>query len=159
MKILVGEELPLIREAIVQLCRSELGCTVAASCGDGSEALDLIEKHRPDIALLELELPGLHTLEIARLLRENLSPTRVIVLSTRRDRKTVLEALRSGAAGYILKSGPAQQLKDSVRQITRGTVYVSPLLEPAKLFAVRHKPASDDPIEALSGRVGLDFGH
>lgn len=152
MTILVGEELPLIREALVQLCRNQLTCTVTAACADGNEALAQIVGLNPDIAILDLDLPGIHTLEIARRLREDRSNTRVVVLSTRRDRKTVIEALKAGAAGYVLKSGPAQHLKDAVRQIIRGSVYVSPLLEPNKIFAARQKPDVADPLESLSGR-------
>jgi DNA-binding NarL/FixJ family response regulator len=63
----------------------------------------------------------------------------------------VLETLRSGAAGYILKSGSVEQLREAFRQIERGTVYVSPLLEMGKIFSTRKGPA-DDPIDQLSAR-------
>ena len=73
-------------------------------------------------------------------------------MSTRRDRKTVLEALRCGAAGYILKSGPPQQLSDALRQIRSGGVYVSPLLEFGKMFSANNKRPGPDPFDALSAR-------
>jgi DNA-binding NarL/FixJ family response regulator len=151
VNIILGEELPLIREALAELCRAALGCDVVAQCGDGATALDLILLHKPDVALLELGLPDLHTLEIVRRLRQDLANTRVLVMSVRRDRKTVLETLRSGAAGYILKSGSVEQLREAFRQIERGTVYVSPLLEMGKIFSTRKGPA-DDPIDQLSAR-------
>jgi DNA-binding NarL/FixJ family response regulator len=150
--IIVGEELALIREAIAELCRSQLACDVIGQCSDGTSALRLIEQHKPDVALLDLSLPDLFTLEIVRRLRVSQAHTKVLVMSTRRDRKTVLEALRAGAAGYILKSAPPDQLREAFRQIGRGVVYVSALLEIGKMFSSPNKRPTDDPIDSLSAR-------
>lgn len=150
--IIVAEEMPLLCAALAQLCRVELGCEVVAQCGDGASALDAIRRLRPDLALLDLGLPELMTLEILRQLRVSLSATRTLVMSTRRDRKTVLEALRCGAAGYILKSGPPQQLREACVQIGRGQVYVAPALQIGKIFARSPRKPPHDPMELLSAR-------
>jgi DNA-binding NarL/FixJ family response regulator len=152
VSIVIGEELPLIREALAHLCRAQSGCQILATCGDGTAAYDAICSLKPDIALLDLNLPELVTLEIIRRLRSGLAHTRVLVMSIRRDRKTVIEALRCGAAGYILKSGPAEQLSDALRHIRNGGVYVSPLLEIGKMFAANQKRPGPDPFDALSAR-------
>jgi len=151
VSVVIGEELPLIREALAHLCRVQNGCEVLAKCGDGASAYEAIQTLKPDIALLELALPELITLEIVRRLRTGLSHTRVLIMSLRRDRKTVLEALRCGAAGYILKSGPPEQLTDALRQVDRGGIYVSPMLEVGKMLSTNQKP-NNDPMDSLSAR-------
>ena len=112
--------MPLIREAISHLCRVQTGCEVVAQCGDGVTAWDAIEHFQPDAALLELGLPNLSALEVVRRLRTRGSPVRVMIMSIRRDRKTVIDILQAGAAGYILKSGPPEQIGEAFRQLARG---------------------------------------
>jgi DNA-binding NarL/FixJ family response regulator len=148
--LVVGEEWPLIREALVALCQ-QLGCEVVGRCGDGNSAWQAIQQFRPDIALLDYGLPELVTLEVVRRLREQSFPTRVLILSVRRDRRTVLEALRSGAAGYVLKSGPSQDLSHAIHKISTGGIYVSPSLDIGKLTNGA-QPLSGDPVESLSSR-------
>lgn len=152
LRIVVAEEFPLLCEALALLCHSETGGQVVAHCCDGAAALEQIEHHRPDIALLDFGLPTLFTLEIIRRLQLSDSRTRVVVLSTRRDRKTVMEALRCGAAGYVLKSGSPDQLRDAFGLVARGGVYVAPELEIGKMFAQNPRNPHGDPMENLSAR-------
>jgi DNA-binding NarL/FixJ family response regulator len=104
-----------------------------------------MESSRPDIAVLDLNLPELFTLEVVRklrLMRLTGSQTRIVVLSTRKDRKTVVEALRSGVDAFLLKSGPAHQLLEAFEQTLDGGIYVSSSLDLNKIFSPRQKSAS-----------------
>lgn len=150
--VLVAEELMLVREGLVRLCEATRGYTVVAQCSDGAKALQIIRERQPDIAVLDFNLPEMFTLEVVRRLRIQGSQTRILVISTRRDRKTVLEALRCGASGYLLKSGPASQIAEAFQLLAQGGVYVSPLLEANKIFNTPQKRVSGDPIENLSAR-------
>ena len=158
MTIIVGDELPLIREAIVQFCRAQLNCDVVAQCGTGMAVLDAISRFRPDIAVIELTFPDMDAIEILRRLGERNSRTRVVILSSRAERKGVMEALRAGAAGYILKTGPGEQLPEALRKVAQGEIYLSPQVEIGNLFAgrVRQKKGNllekQDPLDMLSGR-------
>jgi DNA-binding NarL/FixJ family response regulator len=78
--------------------------------------------------------------------------TKIVLLSTRHDRKTVVEALRCGANAFLLKSGPAHQLLDAFEQILDGGIYISPEIELNKIFASGSKASNDDPLHALSAR-------
>ena len=115
-------------------------------------ALRLIESKRPDIAVLDLNLPDLFALEIVKRIREAKIPTKIVVLSIRRDRKTVIEALRCGVNAFLLKTAPATQLLEAFEQILDGAIYVSPQLELAKIFSAGNKGSPDDPLQALSAR-------
>jgi DNA-binding NarL/FixJ family response regulator len=150
--ILLADDLTLVREGLAALCESQPHLRVVGQCSEGAVALRMIEAQRPDIAVLDLNLPDLFTLEIVRRVKEANLPTRIVVLSTRKDRKTVVEALRCGVNAFLLKSGPSNQLLEAFDQILAGGVYVSPQLELDKIFAPGGKSAPDDPIEALSAR-------
>ena len=153
IRILIAEPLPLLREALSSLCAHRGDFDVLAVCADGAAAYRLILELRPDVALLDLDLPEIHTLELLRRVRESISDTRMVLMSSRSDRKTVIESLRCGAQGFVLKSGSAQQLFDSLRQVRDGGVYISPSVEVEKIFGPqRGRRTEEDPVECLSAR-------
>jgi len=153
IRLLIAEPLPLMREALGALCAHRGGFQVIGQCADGASAFRQIMELKPDVALLDLDLPEVHTLELLRRVRESASDTRMVLMSTRSDRKTVIESLRCGAQGFVLKSGSAQQLFDSLRQVRDGGVYISPSVEVEKIFGPqRGRKLEDDPIESLSAR-------
>jgi DNA-binding NarL/FixJ family response regulator len=153
IRLLIAEPLPLMREALGALCAHRGGFQVVGQCADGASALRQILEMKPDVALLDLDLPEIHTLELLRRVRESASDTRMVLMSSRSDRKTVIESLRCGAQGFVLKSGSAQQLFDSLRQVRDGGVYISPSVEVEKIFGPqRGRKLEEDPIESLSAR-------
>ncbi len=149
--VVVADEITLFREGIVSLCEG-WNCHVVAQCSDGLVALRTIQALKPDVAILELSLPGLDTLELIRRVRHAKLPTKLLVVSARDDRKTVIEALRGGAHGFVLKSGPAGHLRDAIWRAMEGSVYVSPSLEPDRLFGSTREKSVGDPLETLSRR-------
>ena len=150
--IAIAEEFALVREGIAALCESTGDYQVIGQCEDGAEAVDMILSLNPDIAVLDLALPKLDTLEAIHKLRRQGSASRIVVLSTRRDRKTVLEVLRGGANAFVLKAGPGRHLLEAFVHIRDGGIYVSPLLELEKIFVSRKKGSETDPMDRLSTR-------
>ena len=150
--ILIADDLTLVREGLAALCEAQPGFRVMGQCSEGAVALRLITEEKPDIAVLDLNLPDLFTLEIVRRVKEADLPTKLVVLSTRRDRKTVVEALRCGVGAFLLKSGPSHQLLEAFAQVLDGGIYVSPQLELSKIFNPGQKSAQEDPLELLSAR-------
>ncbi len=150
--ILLADDLTLVREGLAALCESQPHYRVVGQCSEGAVALRNIESLRPDIAVLDLNLRDLFTLEIVRRVKEAKLPTRIVVLSTRKDRKTVVEALRAGVNAFLLKSGPSNQLLEAFEQVLDGGIYVSPSLELDKIFSSSNKNQPEDPLESLSAR-------
>lgn len=150
VSILIAEEMALVREGLMQLCRSEPGYNVVAQCADGSSALRDITRLRPDVALIDLHLPDCSTLEIVR--RASALSTKVLVMSMRHDRKAVLESLRAGAKGFVLKSRPAQELLAAFRQILEGAIYISVGENSDTLFGAEGTAFVEDPLDSLSAR-------
>ena len=100
--ILLADDMTLVMEGLAALCRAPPAFRVVGQCSEGVSALKVIETDRPDLAVLDLNLPELHTLGLVRRVRDANLPTRIVVLSTKRDRKTVVEALRCGVNAFLL---------------------------------------------------------
>ncbi|MCU1334660.1 MAG: two component transcriptional regulator, LuxR family [Bryobacterales bacterium] len=150
--VLLADDLTLVREGLAALCATHSQYKVIGQCAEGASALRMIERDRPDLAVLDLNLPDLFTMEIVRRVREANLPTKIVVLSMRRDRKTVVEALRCGVNGFLLKSAPSSELLEALEQVLEGSIYVSPQLELNKIFSTSHKNMPDDPLDLLSAR-------
>jgi DNA-binding NarL/FixJ family response regulator len=133
--VLLADDLTLVREGLAALCATHSQYQVVGQCAEGTAALRLIESQRPDLAVLDLNLPDLFTMEIMR-----------------RDRKTVVEALRGGVSGFLLKSAPSSEMLEAFEQVLEGSIYVSPQLELNKIFSTNLKNAPDDPLDLLSAR-------
>jgi DNA-binding NarL/FixJ family response regulator len=150
--ILLADDLTLVREGLAALCEAQPDYSVIAQVSEGAAALRIIQERQPEIAVLDLNLPDLFTLEIVRRVRDAGYTTKIIVLSTRKDRKTVVEALRYGVSGFLLKSASSGQLLEAFAQVLDGGIYVSPELELSKIFSAGSRNAPEDPIESLSAR-------
>jgi DNA-binding NarL/FixJ family response regulator len=150
--VLLADDLTLVREGLAALCAAHAQYQVVGLCSEGASALRMIESQKPDLAVLDLNLPDLFTMEIVRRVRDANLPTKIVVLSIRKDRKTVVEALRSGASGFLLKSAPSSELLEAMDQVLDGSIYVSPQLELHKIFSTNQKNQPDDPLDLLSAR-------
>lgn len=139
--ILIADDLMLVREGLAALCQAQPGFRVVGQCAEGTVALRLIETLRPEIAVLDLHLRDLVTTELVRRVREANLPTKTVVLSLRRDRKTVVEALRCGVNAFLLKSDPSIHLLQALDHVLDGGIYISPQLK-----------FDEDPLAALSAR-------
>src|SRR5581483_11639818 len=120
---------------------------------DGAAAVEMVLAQKPDFAILDLHMPNVTGIDAIRRLRAAGCQTKLLILSISRDENLVMEALRAGADGYLLKDGPSRHLVDAINFVCDGGVYVSPLLRGAGLFtgAAESQPApSEDPLAALS---------
>jgi len=126
IRTLLADDHTLVRAGIRSLLESIEGVEVVAESGDGREALELICKHRPDVALLDIAMPGLSGLEVAKRAAQECPKTRVVILSMHADASHVREALRSGVAGYLLKGAAVAELPLALKSVMRGESYLTP---------------------------------
>ncbi len=122
IRIVVVEDHALVREGTTELLEREPGCTVAGQAGSAEEALPLIRDLRPDVALVDVELPGMNGIALARAVAEQVPDTRVIMLSAYDDYAYVIGALEAGVSGYLLKTSTARELGNAVRTAAGGTL-------------------------------------
>src|SRR6266705_1304277 len=126
VRVLLADDHALVRAGIRALLEGLEGVTVVAEAGNGSEVLELARKHRPDVVLLDISMPGLGGLEASALLKQELSEVSVVMLSMHANEEYVLQALRAGASGYMLKDSATAELELALQAVMQGETYLSP---------------------------------
>ena len=149
--VVLADDHAIVREGIAALCTAH-GFQVLGQCADGASAVEMVLTLKPDFLILDLTMPGLTGTETIRRLRVAGASSKILVLSINRDEQLVLEALRAGADGYLLKDGPSRHLLDAVTFVRDGGVYVTPLLRGAGMFAKAERQTDADPLASLSPR-------
>jgi DNA-binding NarL/FixJ family response regulator len=128
----LADDHPIVRQGLRTLLAGEGGCTVVGEAADGLTAIDLIARLRPDVAILDVQLPDLDGLEVARRAREKAPEAKVVMLSMHGDEPYVVDALRYGALGYVLKGSATSDLIAAVHAAVAGRRFLSaPLAERA----------------------------
>jgi DNA-binding NarL/FixJ family response regulator len=124
--ILLADDNRMMREGLRALLERQSDMKVVAEADDGRAAVELARKHKPSVAVLDLAMPGLNGIEAARQITEACLGTKTIILSVHSDRRFVTEALRAGAAGYILKDCAFDELARAIRTTAANQTYLSP---------------------------------
>ena len=120
IRVLVAEDEEAVREALVDLLASDPAIEVVGSAKDADEAIDMASSSKPDVALVDVKMPGGGGARAAREIRANSPQTHVVALSAYEDRRTVLEMLRAGAVGYVVKGTSADEILRTIRRSLRG---------------------------------------
>jgi DNA-binding NarL/FixJ family response regulator len=153
VRVLLADDHTLIRAGIRGLLEGLPGVEVAGEAGDGQEALRLAELLQPDVVLLDIGMPGLNGLEVATRLAKLDPEMRVVILSMHTSEEYVLQALRAGAAGYLLKGSAVAELELAIRAVARGETYLSPTVSKHVVDEyVRRTGGAPDPVAALTPR-------
>jgi DNA-binding NarL/FixJ family response regulator len=134
IRVLVVDDHPIVRQGLVAVLGDEPDLEVVGSAGSAEEALALAERHRPDVALLDLELPGLGGVEAIPRFATASPDTAVLVFTAYNTDERVFGAIRSGAKGYLLKGAAAEEIARAVRVVYAGGSYLEPRVA-AKLVA------------------------
>ncbi len=122
--IMLADDHRIFRDGLRPLLAAQDDFEVVAEADDGLRALELAREMRPDVAVLDVSMPGLNGLEVARRLAQDAPEVKVVMLSMHSDRRYVLEALRAGARGYLLKDAGFAELLDAVRAVRDGQTYL-----------------------------------
>jgi DNA-binding NarL/FixJ family response regulator len=136
-RVLLADDHVLVREGLRALLAREADIQVVAEAGDGREAIRLARDARPDVVALDLSVPLLNGLEAARQIVTWERGPRVILLTVHAEDRYVLEALRAGVRGYVLKKQAAADLVRAIREVSGGGVYLSPGISSAVVEAIR----------------------
>lgn len=129
LRCVIADDHTLLRQGVRRLLEESPEFSVVGEAGDAAEALKLVLQFRPDLLLLDISMPGMSSFEAARLIAEHCPATRVVYLTMHEDEEYLLQAMRSGACGYLLKDTPANQLRQSLRDIHNGSRTLSPRLQ------------------------------
>jgi DNA-binding NarL/FixJ family response regulator len=125
IRVLLVDDHKLFRAGIRSLLQTVSGVEIVAEAGDGREGLRQIEAHRPDVVLMDIMMPGLNGLDATARAARTCPATRVIMLSMNADEDSVLQTLRAGAAGYLVKTADPTELELAIRAVVRGETFLS----------------------------------
>lgn len=152
--ILLADDHPIVRQGMKHLLDAESDLTIVGEAADGLQTVQLVEKLRPNVLIVDMMMPGLNGLEILRQVKKRSPATYSIVLSMQSADAYVVEALKSGASGYILKDTGPSELINAVRQVLQGQRFLSPKLSERLINAYLQSSNQTvlDPYETLTER-------
>ncbi|HMK98039.1 MAG TPA: response regulator transcription factor [Acidimicrobiales bacterium] len=128
-RVLIADDQRVVRQGLATLLGLLSGIEVLGTAADGEEAIALVEQLRPDIVLMDLRMPRCDGVEATRRLRAEHPDVKVIVLTTYADDRSVLEALRAGARGFLTKDAGAEEIREAVAAVQRGEASIDPAVQ------------------------------
>ncbi len=149
--LVLADDHAVMREGLKLLLSAHSDLRIVAEAGNGTDALNAVIAHKPDVALLDISMPGISGVDVLRTLVEQKRSTKVVLLSMHDNPQIAAEAMAIGAAAYVLKGGSASDIVSAIRQAVRGQQFISaPLAEPVQQQLERGVDIS--PLAALSSR-------
>jgi len=128
IRVLIADDHIIVRSGLRLLLEAEPDIDVVGEALDGNEALSLVEKHHPDVVLMDISMPGMDGLEATRRIKAGWPEIKVLVLTMHRSDEYFFEMLKAGASGYILKGAETSELIQAVRVVGRGEVFLYPTM-------------------------------
>lgn len=141
IRIAVIDDHSIMIQGIRRVLESAPGLEFVGGASDGRDGLSLIRKQKPDIAIVDISMPGLNGLDLARLIGKASPSTRTILLTMHNENPYVVEALNAGVHGYVVKSQTGGDLLRAVEEVSQDRIYLSPSISKIVLEAYRNKDA------------------
>jgi DNA-binding NarL/FixJ family response regulator len=128
MKVIICDDQAIVQDGLELLLKLEADIEVVGLAQDGAQAVELAAKKSPDLVLMDLKMPGMNGVEATRRIRELAPQIKVLVLTTFDDDEWVMDAIRAGASGYLLKDTPREKVIEAIRGTVSGKSYVDPIV-------------------------------
>lgn len=151
IRILLADDHPLFREGVAHSLAAEPDLEVVAQAGSAEEAVELAQRLRPEVALLDISMPEIGGIAAAGRISAIAPGVRIVMLTVSEDRDSLFAALKAGAHGYVLKGVAAGELRAIVRRVAGGEAYITPALASELLYEFS-RPAAADPLGGLTER-------
>ena len=151
IRVLLADDHNIVRAGVRQLIESADDIQVIAEAGDGEEAQSLIQQHKPDVAVLDIQMPKASGIEVTRWVRSHMPNVGVLILTAYNDDPYVMAVLQAGANGYVLKTGQAEELIQSIRDVHEGKSALDPTIT-RKLMSTVFKGPEKKIVEPLTDR-------
>ena len=161
IRIMVVEDHVLVRMGLISATGAEPDMEVVAEVEDGRQVVDLFRKHRPDVVVLDLRMPGIDGVEIIKALRSEFGPVRVLVLSSFGGGDDATRAMQEGASGYIIKGMGLEHLLEGIRTIHAGGQYLPREIASRMAERIHSEPSSSklDVLRLIAGERAAGKSH
>jgi len=154
LKLMLADDHAIVRQGLQAVLKAQPDIQIVGETADGPETVRLAERLRPDVLVLDLMMPGLNGLDVAKQLSRRLPRTRIVVLSMHADVAYALAAVRAGASAYVVKEAGVDELVRAIRAVAEGRRYLSPPLseQAVETYAGRMEETPVDPYHTLTFR-------
>ena len=156
-RVYVADDHPLYREGVIRAIKERPEFELVGSTGEGRAALDEIRELTPDVAVLDLRMPGLDAITITKAIERDGLPTRVLLISASTDTPIVYEAIRAGAYSYVSKDAGRREICEAIAGVARGETVLTKNMQAALVGHVRGRQAEDRPVLTSREREVLVF--
>ena len=148
--VFIADDHAMVREALAAMLSKDPDITVVGQCGDGLHVTKKIRALRPNVAILDITMPGLNGLDVCSEVTRKVKGTYVLILTMHDDEQFIARSIQVGASGYLLKEAAADQLTEAVKRVSRGQLYLGPGIREA--VVVRITRNNGDPYDTLTVR-------
>lgn len=153
IRVLIADDQRVVREGLALVLGLLPDVEVVGAAGDGDEAIEMAGRLEPDVVLMDLRMPRRDGIEATRRLRDQMPAVRVVVLTTYTDDKSVLEALRAGARGYLTKDAGGEEISQALRQVLDDRAMIDPRVQHHLVEALNAAPAAPDGLTTREAEV------
>ncbi|MBI5642480.1 MAG: response regulator transcription factor [Deltaproteobacteria bacterium] len=151
-RVFIADDHPFLRDGIKALLNENPGLDVVGEAEDGKSAIEQILLLKPDLAIIDISMPKVDGIEVARKIANELPQTKVLIFSMHQDHHYAAEALKSGASGYVIKGSDSDELLSAIDKVLSGKRYLSPPIADKMLNEYVINKGAADPFDALSQR-------
>jgi DNA-binding NarL/FixJ family response regulator len=151
-KIAIVEDNKVIRESLIEFVQTDPECSCVCACSTAEEALKVVPKHRPEIVLMDIQLPGLSGIECTAQLKQLLPQVHIIMVTVYEDTERIFKALRAGACGYLLKRCTPEEVISAVREVRQGGAPMSREIARKVIVSFQEPLTTAAEVEGLSPR-------
>jgi len=152
IRVILVDDHAIVREGVAYLLDAQADMRVVGSFGEGAEAVRCAAAEHPDVAIVDIAMPGMSGIEVARRIHDACAEAQVVILSMYSAPENVHQALRAGARGYVLKESAGAEVIEAVRAVHRGLRYLSRRIDTEALVRYIRERGADNPLELLSAR-------
>jgi DNA-binding NarL/FixJ family response regulator len=152
IRVMLADDHALVRAGIHSLLQAMREVQVVGEASSGEEAIELADRERPDVVLMDIAMKGITGLEAAAQMRERYPEVRVVILSMHSGEEYVLQALRAGAVGYLLKDAATGELELALRSVMRGESWLSPSVSRQVVEGYMHRSGGETAPDVLTAR-------
>lgn len=152
IRVVLADDHAVVRKGIREFLEEDAAIRVVAEAGDGEEAVALVAREQPDVAVFDIQMPRMTGLDAARRVKREFPSTRVLMLTAYEDEPYILAAVQAGASGYLLKTACGEELIQAVHAVAGGETALSPSITEKMVRRAAGSAADDEPSEPLTGR-------
>jgi len=151
IKVIFADDHAIVRDGLRSLFKSDPEFIVMGEAADGAEAVKLVEKHKPNVAVLDISMPNLNGIEATSIIKKNYPDIKVLILTIHDNEEYIQELIMAGADGYVVKNAEKKEIFDGVRAVAGGSTFFSPSVSKVLLEGIVRRTRNREPLSLNGG--------